>query len=93
MVRAPRRATPSGHGRRVRGRVQRDQALSDAIGLVEFKTHGVDVRPAWDYYEAQVQWQLYVTGFDLAVLAVATVDDSRRTASSGSGSPSSRPTR
>ena len=53
-----------------------DQALSDAIGPVEFKTHGVDVRPAWDYYEAQVQWQLYVTGFDRAVLAVATVDDS-----------------
>jgi hypothetical protein len=49
---------------------------SAPIALVEFKTHGVDVRPAWAYYEAQVQWQMLVTGHDLAFLAVATVDDS-----------------
>jgi len=49
--------------------------LSGAIGPVEIKTHGTEVRPAWDYYEAQVQWQLHVTGFDRAVLAVAAVDD------------------
>ena len=53
-----------------------DDDPEHAEALVEFKTHGVEVRPAWDYYEAQVQWQLYVTGFDRAVLAVATVDDS-----------------
>jgi putative phage-type endonuclease len=50
--------------------------LADSVGPVEIKTHGVEVRPAWDYYEAQVQWQLHVTGFDRAVLAVAAVDDS-----------------
>ena len=49
--------------------------IRDAVGPVEFKTHGVEVRPAWDYYAAQVQWQLHVTGFATAVLAVAAVDD------------------
>jgi predicted phage-related endonuclease len=49
--------------------------LTEAEGPVEFKTHGVEVRPAWDYYDAQVQWQLHVTEFERAVLAVATVDD------------------
>lgn len=49
--------------------------LTDAVAVVEFKTHGTETRPAWDYFHAQVQWQLHVTGMDTAVLAVAAVDD------------------
>ena len=52
-----------------------DEMPFDLQGPVEFKTHGVEVRPAWDYYNAQIQWQLHVTGFNTAVLAVAAVDD------------------
>jgi hypothetical protein len=54
---------------------QPDEPLHLAEAVVEFKTHGVNVRAPWDYYEAQVQWQLMVTDLDLGVLAVATVDD------------------
>jgi predicted phage-related endonuclease len=50
-------------------------ALVDAYAILELKTVGTDVRPAWDYYRAQVQWQLLVTGFDRALLAVAWVAD------------------
>lgn len=49
--------------------------LADAVAIIEEKTVGTDVRPAWDYYRAQIQWQLHVTGFDRAILAIATVDD------------------
>lgn len=49
--------------------------LEASLGPVELKTHGVNVTPAWDYYEAQVQWQLMVTDFRRGLLVLATVDD------------------
>jgi predicted phage-related endonuclease len=54
-----------------------DQAddLAAAEAVFELKTTGVDVRPPWDYYRAQVAWQMLVSGFDLALIAVAWVDD------------------
>lgn len=48
--------------------------LEDAKALLEQKTYDSEVWPAWDYYRAQVEWQLHVTGFDLAVLAAAAYD-------------------
>lgn len=53
-----------------------DTPIFDALGPVESKTTGVDVRPPFDYYTAQVQAQLLVTGWDRGMLAVAVVDDS-----------------
>lgn len=47
------------------------------LGVLEVKTRGVGVRAAWDYWEPQVQWQMYVTGLASAVVADATVDDDR----------------
>jgi predicted phage-related endonuclease len=50
-------------------------SIDDVIAVLEMKTHGVDVRPPWDYYQAQVQYQMLVTGIPRALLAVATIDD------------------
>ncbi len=47
----------------------------DLLGVLEVKTRGLDARAAWDYWSAQVQWQLYVTGLDRAVVADAVIDD------------------
>lgn len=41
---------------------------------VEIKTHDVNVRPPWDYYHAQCEWQGLVTGFDEVMLAVSAYD-------------------
>ena len=53
-----------------------DDDAEHAEALVEFKTHGIDVRPAWTTTRPRCRAAAYVTGFDRAVLAVATVDDS-----------------
>lgn len=49
--------------------------LDEVLAVNEMKTCGVDVRPVWDYYEAQTRYQLGVTGLRHALLAVAVVDD------------------
>jgi putative phage-type endonuclease len=46
----------------------------DAVtALIEIKTVGSHARPNWDYYRAQIQCQMLVTGVDRALLAVATI--------------------
>lgn len=47
----------------------------ELLGVLEVKTRGVGVRADWGYWTAQVQWQLFVTGLDRAVLADAVIDD------------------
>ncbi|HRB04156.1 MAG TPA: YqaJ viral recombinase family protein [Ilumatobacteraceae bacterium] len=47
----------------------------DLLGVLEVKTRGLNVRAAWDYWSVQMQWQMYCTGLDRAVLADAVVDD------------------
>lgn len=49
--------------------------IAECSHVVEIKTRGVDVRPAWDYWNAQVQWQLLVTGLPQAMLVEAAYDD------------------
>lgn len=51
--------------------------VDDVIGVLEIKTRGVGVRPNRDRWVAQVQWQLWVTGLNWALIAEATIDDDR----------------
>lgn len=44
------------------------------VAVLELKSHDVSIRPAWDYYRAQVQWQLHVTQMPMAILAVSAYD-------------------
>lgn len=50
--------------------------IDDVVGLIEIKTHGRHVRPAWDYWGPQVQWQMHCTGLALAVVVSVEIDDS-----------------
>ncbi|MEM9609956.1 MAG: YqaJ viral recombinase family protein [Actinomycetota bacterium] len=50
-------------------------SIADVLAVSEMKTWGTDVRPVWDYYEAQTRYQCGVTGLERALLAVAEVDD------------------
>lgn len=52
-----------------------DAGPADLVGVWECKTRGPEVRPDWAYWRAQVQWQMYVTGLERAVLAEAVIDD------------------
>lgn len=49
--------------------------IDDCTHVVEIKTRGIRVSPAWDYWNAQVQWQLLVTGLPSALLVEAAYDD------------------
>ena len=50
-----------------------ETTLDDVVAVLEVKTSTEGTRPAWDYYEAQVQCQMLVTGVPLAVVAVAVI--------------------
>ena len=52
-----------------------DCTIDDLTHILEIKTTGVGVRHNYTRTEAQVQWQMYVTGIPHAVIAVATIDD------------------
>ena len=52
-----------------------DPSIDDVVGVLEVKTHGRNVRPAWDYWSPQVQWQMWCTGLDLAVVVSVEIDD------------------
>lgn len=47
--------------------------IDDAPAVLEVKTSRQHVRPKWDYYRAQVQWQMLVTGKQVALIAVAVI--------------------
>lgn len=49
--------------------------LDDVTHLVENKTRGIDVTPAWDYWRPQAQWQMLVTGVPLVILAELVIND------------------
>ena len=49
--------------------------MDDVIGVVETKTRGRDVKPAWDYWAPQCQWQMLVIGVPLAILVECVVTD------------------
>lgn len=49
--------------------------IEDCTHVVEVKTRGAGLRPPWDYYSAQVQWQMLVTGIPETLLAEAEYDD------------------
>lgn len=53
-----------------------DDELADAVGLLEIKT---TTRPNWEYYAAQVQWQMAVGRIDRAVVAVLDLNDEAQT--------------
>lgn len=44
--------------------------------LLEVKSTGVGQPAKWDYYQAQVEWSLMVSGLPRALIALATIDDS-----------------
>ena len=52
-----------------------DCSIDDVTAILEIKTTGVGVRHDLDRTEAQVQWQMHVTGINRAVIAIATIDD------------------
>lgn len=47
--------------------------FDDAAAVLEVKTSRQYVSPKWDYYEAQVQWQMLVCGKQRALVAVAVI--------------------
>lgn len=47
----------------------------DAVAVLEVKTRSPYAPWPRDYWAAQVQWQLLVTGLDRGLLAIATIDD------------------
>lgn len=49
--------------------------IDDVSHIVEVKTRGADVRPAFDYWNPQIQFQMLVTGIPKALLAEAIVRD------------------
>lgn len=54
---------------------QPETSIDDVTAVVEIKTRGVRVRADWDRWVTQMQWQMFVTGLDRALLADATIDD------------------
>lgn len=54
-----------------------EATLDDIVAGLEIKTHGTTVRPAWDYWAPQVQWQMHVTGTPRTLVAAAEIDDDR----------------
>ena len=49
--------------------------IDDCTHVVEVKTRNAVRHPPWDYWNAQVQWQMLVTGIPDALLAEAVYDD------------------
>ena len=52
--------------------------IEDCTHVAEVKSRGVHVKPAWDYWGPQVQWQLLVTGMPLGLLIEAAFDDAEQ---------------
>ncbi|MCU0261480.1 MAG: YqaJ viral recombinase family protein [Ilumatobacteraceae bacterium] len=52
-----------------------EATMADVSAGLEVKTHGTNVRPAWDYWLPQVQWQMWVTGTPRTLVAAAEIDD------------------
>jgi putative phage-type endonuclease len=52
-----------------------EATIADVVGVVEVKTVGRGRSAPWLYYSAQVQWQMWVSGLQRALLAVAEIDD------------------
>lgn len=52
-----------------------EASIDDVAGLFECKTRGAGRPRHLDYYTAQVNWQMWVTGLDVALLTEATVDE------------------
>lgn len=50
-------------------------SLDEVVAGFECKTRDVQARPDRDRWRAQVEWQLFVTGLDRALLAEAVIDD------------------
>ena len=48
-----------------------ETTLDDAEAVLEIKTSGQHVKAPWDYYTAQVNWQMLVAGKAKALLALA----------------------
>lgn len=55
---------------------QAEASMDDIVAVLELKTNGIDVRPSWDRWETQTQWQMHCTGIDRALIARAVIDDS-----------------
>ena len=58
------------------GYLSSDGVTPEAV--CELKTRVAGAKGVWDYWRAQVSWQMFVTGLDEGVLCVAWVDDSDR---------------
>lgn len=54
-----------------------EAVMDEVIAGLEIKSHGINVRPAWDYWAPQVQWQMHVTGTPRTLVAAAEIDDER----------------
>ena len=52
-----------------------EPTIDQVTHLLEIKTRGIEVRPAWDYWGPQVQWQMLVAGIGAAILAELVIDD------------------
>lgn len=52
-----------------------EATMDDVAAGLEIKTHGTNVRPAWDYWTPQVIWQMWVTGMSRTLVAAAEIDD------------------
>ncbi len=52
-----------------------DATPDDLLGVLEVKTTGIGVRPNYDRWLDQVQWQLLATGLDQALIAHAVIED------------------
>ena len=52
-----------------------EASIDDIEALLETKTTGVGVRPSWDAWSVQCQWQMWCTGMPRALIAWATIDD------------------
>lgn len=49
--------------------------LSEVVAGLEIKTRGPSAPWAWDYWQAQCQWSMLVTGRPRWLLAIATIDE------------------
>lgn len=52
-----------------------DATPDDLLGVLEVKTTGIGVRPNYDRWLDQVQWQLLAAGLDQALIAHAVIED------------------
>lgn len=50
-----------------------ETTLDDAAAVLEVKTSRQYVTPKWDYYKAQTNWQMLVTGKQRVLIAVAII--------------------